>query len=139
MQSITLNKTVLIDIVTKNRAKHKTEFDEAVVEFRKACRLKLEEAIKAVKADADPVVYDKDITALYVTLGAPKNYLKDYDLALKMLDLEIKTEIVLTSEEFSQLVNDDWVWKNTFSASNSLYKNTLFSSSFGTDTVPDIG
>lgn len=142
MQNVTVYKTKLIDIVVMNRVKHKAEFDEAVVEFRKACRLKLQEAVAAIKPDTDPVIYDKGLKSLQVSLSAPDNHLEDYDLALKMLELEVKDEVILTNDEFSQLVNDDWSWKRSFSASNSLYKNTLFSSSFGgtgSARVPDIG
>jgi len=127
MQSVTVAKDSLIKALTANRAKHLIEYNKAVVEFRQAARKLLQDALGDVVADDAPIGLKEPLKHLYVHLDAPRQYLKEYDKALRMLDMSIKGEIELDSHEFSSYVDDDWDWKDTFSASNSTY-STLMSS-----------
>jgi hypothetical protein len=123
MQSVTIAKQKLVEILMANRAKHLTEYNAAVVQFRQAARKLLQDALDAVVPDEAPIGIVEKLKNLYITLEAPQQYLKEYDKALKMLDLSVKDEIEITNSEFSYYVEDDWDWKERFSASNRLYSS----------------
>jgi hypothetical protein len=125
MQSVTVAKPKLVEILTTNRAKHLAEYNKAVTEFRQAARKILQDALDSVVADDAPIDLKDKLKDMYVRLPAPSQFLKEYDKALKMLELSTKDEIELTEDEFSSYIDDDWAWKATFSASNRAYGSKM--------------
>ena len=61
---------------------------------------------KKVKADKtyQPKVY----------VQQPNNHLKNYSRTIDLLKASLDGEFLLTSEEFSQYVRDEWNWKEQF-------------------------
>ena len=51
----------------------------------------------------------------------PVSYQKDYESAIRKLNLTDDEEISLDDTLFESLVEDNWDWKQTFSYSNSTY------------------
>lgn len=125
MQSVNVAKQKLVEILTVNRAKHLSDYNKAVLEFRQAARKTLTDALGEVVADDAPINLEDKLKDMYVRLAAPKQYLDEYDSALKMLELSVDSNITLTSEEFSSYVEDDCEWKKTWSASNKFYATTM--------------
>jgi hypothetical protein len=121
MQNIKVDKNKLISILETNRSKHLKEYQEAVIEYRKAAKKLLKDALKAIVPETDPIVTDKELKNLYLTLQAPKHYLTQYDLALGMLQLGSEDVVELTVSDYTTYVQDDWQWKDSFKISNSSY------------------
>jgi hypothetical protein len=117
MRSVKINKTDLLKIVVTNQAKHITEFNEAVKDYKKA-------AIKIAKEHVDLAKTGdlEQIARIKAMPQKPASYEKEYDRAIRMLQLSVEDIIELESDVFNQLVLDEWSWKNMFVASNSMYK-----------------
>lgn len=117
MRSVKINKTELLKIVVENQAKHVKEFDEAVEDYKKAAVKVAEEHVELAKSgDLEKIARIKAMPQ------KPSSYKKEYDRAIRMLELSVEDIIELESDVFNQLVLDEWAWKNMFVASNSLYK-----------------
>jgi hypothetical protein len=117
MRSVKVEKSELLDIVRKNQKKHVKEYEESVSDYKKA-------AVKVAKEHtklADSGDLEK-IARIKAMPSRPVSYEKDYDRAIRMLELSVEDTIDLESDVFNQLVLDEWSWKQMFTASASLYK-----------------
>lgn len=117
MRSVKVEKKKLLSIVRENREKHIKEYDESVADYKAA----------AVKVAAEHVELAKTgelskIAKIKAMPSAPVNYEKEYDRAIRMLELSVEKEIEVEEDIFNQLVLDEWAWKHQFVASASLYK-----------------
>ena len=117
MRSVKLNKKDLLKIVIENRSKHIAAYNESVEDYKTA----------AVKLAAEHVELAKTgelakIAKIKAMPAAPTSYEKEYDRAVRMLELSVEKEIEIEEDVFNQLVLDEWAWKHQFVASASLYK-----------------
>lgn len=106
MENIRVSKQELLKVVRENREKHKTEYLEAIKAYRvKAADLLNQELQKIVSGDKFQVRFD---------LVKPESHEKEYDLAIKMLEMSVDETIEISQQEFNELVNDEWNWKYSF-------------------------
>lgn len=105
MKTVKVSKDELIKKITENRDSHKKLLEEALEGYQKLAVKKLESKIRAVKAG-------KKVRS--ITFDIPQDYSKDYDRALKMLEMSVDKEIELDQNEFRQYVMDEWGWKQQF-------------------------
>jgi hypothetical protein len=113
MHQVTVKKSELLLTLKKNRGEHRKIFEEAQQGYR-------EEAISLLDKALEDARKGKEIRT-FIHLEAPVDQTKDYDRAIKMLEMEVEEEITLTQNEFSQYVLDDWTWKSQFVTTNALY------------------
>jgi len=117
MRTVKINKAELLDIVVANKRKHVTEFAEAVKDYKKAAIKVAKEHVELAKSgDLE------QIARIRAMPNKPASYEKEYDRAVRMLELSVEDVIELEADVFNQLVLDEWAWKNMFITSNSLYK-----------------
>ena len=117
MRTVKINKKELLEIVITNKDKHITEFNEAVEDYKIAAIKVANEHVKLAKTgDLEQIARIKAMPQ------KPHSYEKEYDRAIRMLELSVEDIIELESDVFNQLVLDEWSWKNMFTTSNSLYK-----------------
>lgn len=116
MENIKVSKQELLTIVKENRKKHKEEYLESIKAYRaKAADLLTQELQKIVTGGKFQTRFD---------LSKPESHEKEYDLAIKMLEMSVDDVIQISQGEFDQLVNDEWSWKYNFQnsyTSNSAY------------------
>lgn len=116
MENIRINKQELLTIVKENRKKHKLEYSEAIKAYRvKAGDLLEQEVQKIINGEKFELRFN---------LQQPRSYIKEYDLAIQMLEMSIEDSVEISDYEFRQLVNDEWDWKESFRSSylsNSSY------------------
>lgn len=117
MRSVKLNKKDLLKIVLNNKEKHVKDYNESVEDY-KAAALKVadEHVLLAKSGELNKIAKIKAMPA------APVSYEKEYDRAIRMLELSVEKEIEIEEDVFNQLVLDEWSWKHQFVASASLYK-----------------
>jgi hypothetical protein len=113
LDKVKLNKVELRAIVQKNRDAHKAIYEQAFEGYRKACVANLEQNLEAVRKGSKQRVW--------LTEVPPDDHTKDYDRILRMIDLSIDTEVVLTEKGFQQYVLDDWDWKQAWATANTKY------------------
>jgi hypothetical protein len=117
MRSVKVEKNELLGIVRDNKKKHVKEFDEAVKDYKKAALKVAKEHVEFAKTgDLEQIAKIKAMPQ------KPTSYEKDYERAIRMLELSVESVIELEEDIFNQLVLDEWTWKHAFVASNSLYK-----------------
>lgn len=117
MRSVKVEKNELLGIVRDNKKKHVKEFDESVKDYKKAALKVAKEHVELAKSgDLEQIAKIKAMPQ------RPTSYEKDYDRAIRMLELSVEDTIELEEDIFNQLVLDEWHWKHAFVASNSLYK-----------------
>ena len=118
MRSVKINKAELLKIVQDNKKKHVKEFEESVKDYKKgAIKLAKEHVDLAKSGDLDKIAKIKAMPQ------KPMSYEKEYDRAIRMLELSVEDVIELEDDVFNQLVLDEWSWKNTFVATGAMYKS----------------
>jgi uncharacterized beta-barrel protein YwiB (DUF1934 family) len=117
MRTVKIDRSELLEIVQKNKQKHVTEYAEAVTDYKKAVLKIAQDNLKLARSgDLDRIAQIRN------NLAKPTSFEDSYTMAIRMLELSVDEVIELTQEEFSQLVLDEWHWKNLFITSNALYK-----------------
>ena len=111
--NLTYSTATIKEILKNNREEHRTIFLEAQEGYRKAVIAAFEERL----ADARK---GKRVNT-YINLVEPVDQTKEYDRAIRMLELTKDTEIELTEQQFANYVMDQWQWSRQFTTSNSLY------------------
>ena len=109
MNEVTMKKEELRRILEENRGEHRQLFEEAHDAFREKLIQSLESRLDAAR--------NGGAVELQLGLIEPVDHSDEYERALGMLSYEIADEVTLQQHEFAQLVEDDWGWKQNFSAS----------------------
>lgn len=113
MYTTTVNKTLLLETIKQNRAKHREIVQEAFTEYREMAIKELDKMIAEAKSG-------KRIRRA-LTLVEPMDQTKEYDQAIRKLEMSVHDTIEIDDATFRQLVCDDWAWKQGFLISNSNY------------------
>lgn len=116
MNTITVDKKQLLDIVKKNRTEHRAIFEEAFANYRKLCQEKVESLLDEIKTG-------KRFT-LHIQLPAPSDQTKEYDRVIRMLEMDKNSEVNLEERDFAAYVMNDWPWMQASLVSNSRYSAT---------------
>ena len=115
----------------ENREKHVIAAAKAKQDYRAAALIEFEEKkaaaikemnakIKAAKEEGGAIHRLTSID-LSLDLPLPEDHTEDYDRAIAMLSMTEEKVLVLTPDQFRQLVLDQWSWKQTFEFSNTSY------------------
>lgn len=118
MNSIKMNRLQLLVIVKDNLEKHLKDYTESVEDY-KAGVLKLTTANLKLAKTGDTEKFSQ----IKAIPQAPRSYEKEYNRAIRMLELSVEEVIDIEEDIFNQLVLDEWSWKHQFVASASLYKS----------------
>lgn len=140
MDSVKVNRQTLLGKARENLAKHLKEYKVACDEWRIVTKEKAVELHTKVlkiltelneKSTAD-LIKDFEHKVLELNFAKPLCYAKDYEEAIKMLEMSVEDEVVITQNVFKQLVLDEWSWKKAelnkriFYTSNSALLNANF-------------
>jgi hypothetical protein len=113
MKTVKVRKEEALAILKRNRAEHREIFEEAVEGYRKAVTAHLEHMLADIKAG-------KRIEH-QIRLAQPTDQTKEYDRAIKMLEMSVDDEIELDERSFANFIMDDWSWMDQFLLSNTRY------------------
>lgn len=114
MNKVTISKQKLIDVLTFNRTMHIADYQAALVEWEKQYAKALRRELRANVESKTGSVY----------LEKPVSYQNSYDTALRMLDLALEAEFVLTERQFRQYIMDEWDWKDRFVSNTMSYSSS---------------
>lgn len=115
MEKVQVRKSELLVALNKNREEHRTIFEEAIEGYRKEVEARLDSEIKAIKAGKRRNVF--------VSMNVPQDHTRDYDRAIRMIEMSIGDEITLTESDFSCYVMDDWGWQDQFLSQATAYNS----------------
>lgn len=134
--SVKVQKSDMIKKLKANRKKHKTEYNEALAEYKNCyieklieVKTKLEESV--TRMDAVIEIENLDVKSLPplnfgFTLHIPSHHLECYDSTLDMVEASVHDFIILSANEFNKFYRDNWEWKGDFSSTVHHYKDTAF-------------
>lgn len=110
---ITVKKNELLEALRSNREKHSREYKEAYegykIEF-------VREASKILELAKEGKFEKKSVNC-----SPPEDHTKDYDRVIRMMEMCVADEIVVTENQFSQYVLDEWNWQGAFKALSARY------------------
>lgn len=137
---VSVEKSQLLKIVKKNKEKHDFIYNEAVNGYNEAVNNYLKKvssegerikklAVEYAKAESHGLKFDK--TGLYLVdchvPSAPVSYAYEYEKTIKKLELATAPKISLQDAEFNRYVMNNWEWRDSFLASNTVYATGGFS------------
>ena len=115
MEDVKVKKEEILKVLRQNRIEHKSIFVEAVDGYKKQALQTLEQHVADIKAGK--------VQRVSVQLPVPEEHTKDYDRAIKMLEMSVDKEIMMSEHSFREFIMDDWSWKRQFLAANSTYSS----------------
>lgn len=115
MKEIKVNKAKLIETLKHNRAEHRGLFLEAQTKYRAVAIYSLDLQLKKARDGSS-----FELSSL-TSLQAPEDHTNEYDRSLQMLEMSVDDEIVITTQEFANYVQDIWSWSRNWGASNLRY------------------
>lgn len=114
--TIVAKKTEVLDALRKNREEHQQIVKEAREGYVAKARV-------ALSAKLDELASGK-LAALQFGLSVPQDYTKDYDTAIRMLELHTEDHVKLEEQMVRCFVLNQWDWMDSFLFSNSAYSAT---------------
>ena len=118
MESVKINRKQLLAIIVENRAKHVSEYNESVEDYKAGVVKLAKENLKLANSGEL-----EKIARIKAAPQAPVSYEDNYNRAIRMLELSVDDVIELQEHDFGQLVLDEWAWKRTFTAMSASYKS----------------
>lgn len=102
MNTVSINKSVLLDEVKKNKEEHIKDYNAALEGYQKAVLAAYEKmGVKIASND-----YDEE--DLIINLRKPVDYSHEYDKVIKKLELSADNIITLDNRTFDRYVLNDW-------------------------------
>ena len=102
--------------VQKNHTEHRQKFEEAVAGYKVKAIEILEDHIRRIMANAPEQVV--------VTLPWPEDHSADYERVIEQLKWSKDTHQLLSEQEFSTYVLDQWGWQKGFSQTYAMYSGS---------------
>lgn len=113
--TMNFSRMELLAKLKENLANHKKIVDEARIGY-------IEKAKKAVADRLDELRGGK-VVSLTFHLSPPVDNSEVYKTTIGMLEMSKDETIVLTADEFRQLVQDEWDWTDHFLVANRQYSD----------------
>jgi len=116
-ENVHVRKETVLSTLRCNKEIHRKEYEEAMKGW-------VEKAIVAVTKVLGELKSDKARDAkVEVYLPKPMTYEKEYDKAIKMIELEVRDEVEISTSDFERFFLDEWSWKRDFLSNTGIYKN----------------
>lgn len=119
MKEVKVKRANLAQILQDNLKAHQKIFDEALATYKTRVIQVLERHLEDAREGR------RMPESIYI--AQPVNQSHEYKRAIRMMELSVEDEIVLTQIEFDQYVMDRWHWKQDFLVKNSAYSITAAS------------
>lgn len=116
MKTVNVARAALLAALKSNKEVHVEDYAEMKIEYQKQVIDGLKELLAKAESTTDVVSYRLD-------LSKPSSYEKDYDIAIGMLEMSVDENLVITTQEYSQYVLNEWHWSNSFAVSKSAYSS----------------
>lgn len=113
MFEIRVNKAELLATLRANLRKHRTEYNEAVEQY-------IPTVVNTLRDRANSIEESGEVNLVF-NLPKPHSYEQEYKDAIEMLKWSEDDFIILDHQQFKQYIQDEWAWKNTFTATTQMY------------------
>lgn len=121
MNEARVDRLNLLEVIKKNRAKHKEIVDDVFTNYRKRVIEELDKALVLAKSGKQLITN--------IQLIQPMDMTETYDRAIGMLEMCLDESVSLDTDEYDNYVLDKWDWSRQFSSSSASYSSSSCSSS----------
>ncbi|AMV24681.1 hypothetical protein VT84_09820 [Gemmata sp. SH-PL17] len=122
-REVKVKRDELLAVLRENRERHIREYKAACIGYREVALGRLEESFQEAREVVNRLKEGQTVSVVgfRISLSVPVNYEKAYDQIIRMMEMSVDTEIVLTASQFACFVMDDWEWKEDWAASIAQY------------------
>lgn len=117
--SVRVNKIKVLETLKSNKEMHHKEFEEAIEGWITKAQDNVTAILIELKANNA-----RDVK-LDIHLPKPISFEKEYEKAIKMIELEVRDEIDISKHDFERFFLDEWEWKDAFLSNTVMYKKAL--------------
>jgi len=117
MQTVNVDRIKLLEALKANLEIHRTEYAQALIDFKDRLEQDLKLAAKKV-SKTEP----KDLRDFNFTVNFPQNHEREFIEVIDMLEHSVDTTINLDSASFRAYIKNEWAWAHSFKMLNSSYK-----------------
>lgn len=124
MRTDKFNKSDVVARLKENRAKHESEYNEAVEGYRASALKEVQQGIEKLRMVAEQIERGEEfnLDPIYFQSRVPESHLDDYDQMIDLFELQTQEEVNLDTSEFSRYMRDNWEWAREFKAISATYK-----------------
>lgn len=124
-REVKVKREELLQVLQENRLRHIRDYKAACVGYRDFAQRRLEDSFQEAREAVARLKEGQTISVVgfRINLSAPVNYEKAYDQIIRMMEMSVDPEIILTASQFGCFVMDDWEWKKDWAASIAQYTN----------------
>jgi hypothetical protein len=124
-REVKVRRNDLLTELRKNREQHIRDYKEACEGYREQAIRRIDEIAADLRKKIHDLKEGQTIAIMNVVFGlnAPVSHEKSYDQIIKMVEMSVDDEIVLTAGQFACFVMDDWEWKAEWTGSMAQYRN----------------
>ena len=123
VRTITVKKDELLDVLARNRAKHREVFDAALDGYRKYSIQVLNEKMLSLSRGKNPEIR--------IMIDRPEDHTRDYDRVIGMVNADQGDTFELSETDFAQYWEDDWQWKRQWAKMSSTYATESYTANYG--------
>jgi hypothetical protein len=105
--------TSILEALQKNREKHIRNFKLAVEVYKREAEKLLGKMLKSIQSG-------KRISHT-ISLLAPVNYVGEYDRMIRMFEITLDKEVVLSETQYNMIFGDLWHWQGAFVSNTMRY------------------
>jgi hypothetical protein len=110
-RKITVRKAELLEKLNTGLTDHRLAFKQSVEDYSVAVVDFLESATARAKLG--------DFSDITIQFSAPKNYSKEFERAIAMIEMSVELEIQLDEQTFRQWALGEWNWAREFELSSA--------------------
>ncbi len=125
-REVKVKRDELLAVLRENRERHVREYKAACIGYREVALRRLDESFHQAREAVSRLKDGQTVSVMgfRISLSVPENYEKAYDQIIRMMEMSVDTEIVLTASQFACFVMDDWEGKEEWAASIAQYVQT---------------
>jgi hypothetical protein len=121
-REVKVRRDELLSVLHQNRERHIQEYEAACVGYRDVALRRIEEGFQEARDVVNRLKEGQTVAVGFrISLSVPVSFEKAYDQIIRMMEMSVDTEIVLTASQFACFVMDDWEWKEEWASSNAQY------------------
>lgn len=109
-KSVNVSRLALLDALVKNLETHKTQYQEAIADYKTKLRLDANELVESLEKDLS----EKDLKKLRIEFNPPSDHSKEYTDAIEMLEMSVDDTIQLDEQSFKAFIKNQWLWSDSF-------------------------
>jgi len=121
-REVKVRRDELLSVLRQNREQHVRDYQAACVGYREVALRRIEESFQEAREVVHRLKEGQTVAVGFrISLSVPMSYERAYDQIIRMMEMSVDAEIVLTASQFACFVMDDWEWKEDWASSNAPY------------------